>query len=100
MSMPPEGDAIPGFSSLGLSAAIVKAVTVLGYEEPTPIQRAAIPLLLEGLAPVPRRARLIHAESPFLGIYQHAHLLLIVEGRSGLQRLAVLRAHTGFKVLQ
>jgi len=36
------------FSSLGLADSIVKAVLALGYEEATPIQRAAIPVLLEG----------------------------------------------------
>jgi ATP-dependent RNA helicase DeaD len=36
------------FDSLGLADPIVKAVTALGYEEPTPIQREAIPLLLAG----------------------------------------------------
>src|SRR3954467_8377691 len=36
------------FSALGLSADIVAALDELGYEEPTPIQREAIPLLLAG----------------------------------------------------
>ena len=36
------------FSSLGLGEEILSAVTALGYEEPTPIQREAIPLLLSG----------------------------------------------------
>ena len=36
------------FASLGLSDALVSALTTLGYEEPTPIQREAIPPLLEG----------------------------------------------------
>jgi ATP-dependent RNA helicase DeaD len=36
------------FDSLGLAAPIVAAVTALGYEEPTPIQREAIPVLLAG----------------------------------------------------
>ncbi len=36
------------FADLGLSAPIVKALADLGYEEPTPIQKAAIPLLLAG----------------------------------------------------
>jgi ATP-dependent RNA helicase DeaD len=36
------------FDSLGLAAPIVTAVTALGYEEPTPIQREAIPVLLAG----------------------------------------------------
>jgi len=37
-----------GFASLGLSAALVGAVAALGYEEPTPIQQEAIPVLLSG----------------------------------------------------
>ena len=37
-----------GFGSLGLSKTLVAAVTALGYEEPTPIQREAIPVLLAG----------------------------------------------------
>jgi ATP-dependent RNA helicase DeaD len=37
-----------GFASLGLSPALVAAVAALGYEEPTPIQREAIPVLLSG----------------------------------------------------
>ena len=37
-----------GLQSLGLSAPLVGAVTALGYEEPTPIQREAIPVLLAG----------------------------------------------------
>ncbi len=41
------------FASLGLSDPLVAAVTALGYEEPTPVQRETIPLLLER----PRRGR-------------------------------------------
>jgi ATP-dependent RNA helicase DeaD len=37
-----------GFASLGLSKTLVAAVAALGYEEPTPIQREAIPVLLSG----------------------------------------------------
>ena len=36
------------FDALGLDDALVRAVTALGYEEPTPIQREAVPLLLTG----------------------------------------------------
>jgi len=36
------------FDSLNLADPIVRAVTALGYEEPTPIQREAIPVLLSG----------------------------------------------------
>ncbi|MES1255462.1 MAG: DEAD/DEAH box helicase [Acidobacteriota bacterium] len=35
-----------GFGSLGLSKDLAEAVAALGYEEPTPVQREAIPLLL------------------------------------------------------
>ncbi|MDQ3555670.1 MAG: DEAD/DEAH box helicase [Gemmatimonadota bacterium] len=36
------------FSELGLAPEMVRAVEALGYEEPTPIQRMAIPAALEG----------------------------------------------------
>ncbi|WP_127477306.1 DEAD/DEAH box helicase [Sulfurivermis fontis] len=36
------------FSTLGLSEAIVRAVTERGYSEPTPIQKQAIPAVLSG----------------------------------------------------
>jgi ATP-dependent RNA helicase DeaD len=36
-----------GFGELGLRKELAEAVSVLGYEEPTPIQREAIPLLLQ-----------------------------------------------------
>jgi len=36
------------FESLGLARPLVDAVSALGYEEPTPIQRETIPLLLAG----------------------------------------------------
>ncbi|MCU1351943.1 MAG: ATP-independent helicase [Acidimicrobiales bacterium] len=38
----------PGFAELGLRAELLVALTTLGYEEPTPIQREAIPPLLQG----------------------------------------------------
>src|SRR6476619_2080389 len=47
MKTPSAGDAT-GFASLGLTAPLVAAVAALGYEEPTPIQREAIPVLLAG----------------------------------------------------
>ena len=37
-----------GFAALGLAPQIVEAITVLGYEEPTPIQRETIPPLIQG----------------------------------------------------
>src|SRR6185437_2409454 len=36
------------FTNLGLEPSIASAATALGYEEPTPIQRDAIPELLAG----------------------------------------------------
>jgi len=37
-----------GFAGLGLNDNILRALTALGYEEPTPIQTEAIPPVLEG----------------------------------------------------
>ena len=37
-----------GFAALGLAASLVDAVTSLGYEEPTPVQRETIPMMLSG----------------------------------------------------
>ncbi len=37
-----------GFAALGLDAQIVAALTALGYEEPTPIQKETIPPLIAG----------------------------------------------------
>ena len=49
MTPRPENASAPaGFSTLGLNERLLSALTALGYEEPTPIQRAAIPPLLEG----------------------------------------------------
>jgi len=36
------------FAELGLGPELLKELTALGYEEPTPIQKAAIPPLIEG----------------------------------------------------
>ena len=38
----------PSFADLGLRAELLDALTALGYEEPTPIQRETIPLLVSG----------------------------------------------------
>lgn len=37
-----------GFAAIGLDPRLIEALSGLGYEEPTPIQRATIPALLEG----------------------------------------------------
>ena len=36
------------FDTLGLSADILRAVAEQGYTQPTPIQRQAIPVVLQG----------------------------------------------------
>jgi ATP-dependent RNA helicase DeaD len=41
-------DGSAGFAGLGLDDRLLEALTALGYEEPTPIQREAIPPLLQG----------------------------------------------------
>jgi ATP-dependent RNA helicase DeaD len=43
-----EVDAGAGFTGLGLDPRLLETITGLGYEEPTPIQREAIPPLLAG----------------------------------------------------
>ena len=48
MTLPADSAGSIRFDALGLGDALVKAVTALGYEEPTPIQREAMPLLLTG----------------------------------------------------
>jgi len=47
-SSPTEVENPFSFTDLGLEASLVDAISALGYEEPTPIQRAAIPPLLKG----------------------------------------------------
>jgi ATP-dependent RNA helicase DeaD len=44
----PASPAADGFSALGLDAGLLAGLSELGYEEPTPIQREAIPALLDG----------------------------------------------------
>ncbi len=44
----PKGMNVKDFEILGLSPAILKAISGLGYDKPTPIQTQAIPLVLEG----------------------------------------------------
>ena len=45
---PPSGAGISRFEALGINSSIAKSLAALGYEEPTPIQREAIPPLIEG----------------------------------------------------
>ena len=48
MSEDTSAPAASAFAELGLDPRITATLTTLGYEEPTPIQSAAIPVLLEG----------------------------------------------------
>lgn len=48
METPSQDTPALGFDALGLSSSLLAAVTALGYEEATPIQREAIPVLLSG----------------------------------------------------
>ncbi|SBT42375.1 DEAD/DEAH box helicase [Micromonospora narathiwatensis] len=47
-TIPDDADAATAFADLGLRAELLGALAALGYEEPTPIQREAIPPLLAG----------------------------------------------------
>jgi ATP-dependent RNA helicase DeaD len=47
-SLADDNDDPIGFAELGLAPELGRALTGLGYEEPTPIQRAAIPPLIAG----------------------------------------------------
>src|SRR5437870_9885984 len=44
----PDPNTPQGFAGLGIDASILATLAELGYEEPTPIQREAIPILLSG----------------------------------------------------
>jgi ATP-dependent RNA helicase DeaD len=43
-----QGSPSDGFTTLGLSDTLIATLTALGYEEPTPVQRETIPLMLAG----------------------------------------------------
>ncbi len=45
----PAPDADAAFAALGLGPALVETLDALGYEEPSPIQREAVPVLLTGV---------------------------------------------------
>ncbi len=77
----PDQLAPDGFSAFELDARLLEAITGLGYEEPTPIQREAIPLLLAG--------RDLLAEAP-TGTGKTAAFALPV-----LQRIAIGEAGPG-----
>src|SRR6185503_19816050 len=49
---PPPGDGssdgTSAFAALGVAPTLLRTLATLGYEEPTPVQREAIPVLIEG----------------------------------------------------
>jgi ATP-dependent RNA helicase DeaD len=45
---PLAGESMQGFETFGLRRDVLRALAEMGYEEPSPVQREAIPLLLEG----------------------------------------------------
>ncbi|GAA3647313.1 DEAD/DEAH box helicase [Microbacterium marinilacus] len=45
---PTDAPAEPGFEELGITGSVLSAIRELGYETPSPIQRATIPTLLSG----------------------------------------------------
>ncbi len=52
----PEVNVPPTFEGLGLSPEVLDALEALGYEEPTPIQTEAVPVLMEGRDVIGRAA--------------------------------------------
>jgi ATP-dependent RNA helicase DeaD len=48
MKEPKTDPTVAAFADLGLSAAVLEALTAVGYESPSPIQAATIPVLLAG----------------------------------------------------
>ncbi|HEV3052739.1 MAG TPA: DEAD/DEAH box helicase, partial [Longimicrobium sp.] len=56
MSEDAETPAANAFAELGLQPEIIDALEALGYEEPTPIQQRAIPILLSGRDVIGRAA--------------------------------------------
>src|SRR4051812_46568609 len=47
-STPPDPDHQPGFADLGIDKRVLRALSDVGYESPSPIQAATIPALLSG----------------------------------------------------
>tara|TARA_R110002003_G_scaffold28_23_gene1720 strand:+ start:10768 stop:11370 length:603 start_codon:yes stop_codon:yes gene_type:complete len=47
-SAPGKGKKGGGFQAMGLNSALFKAITQKGFKIPTPIQRKAVPLILQG----------------------------------------------------
>ncbi|MFN7149080.1 MAG: DEAD/DEAH box helicase [Microthrixaceae bacterium] len=85
---PPTTDQVEGFRALGLRHELTNELAQLGYEEPTPIQRAAIPEVVAGRDVLGKAATGTGKTAAFaLPILQH---LLAAEDRSGPQALVLV----------
>jgi ATP-dependent RNA helicase DeaD len=82
------GAGASGFAELALAPELCRALSGLGYEEPTPIQRAAIPPLLAGRDLVGQAATGTGKTAAFaLPVLQR---ILGKSGRAGLQALVLV----------
>jgi ATP-dependent RNA helicase DeaD len=80
-----------GFAELGLAAALLDTLASLGYEEPTPIQREAIPPLLEGRDLLGQAATGTGKTAAFaLPLLQRIHDAALMENETRTARALVL----------
>jgi ATP-dependent RNA helicase DeaD len=85
---PPPTDQVEGFRALGLRDELTTELAQLGYEEPTPIQRAAIPEVVAGRDVLGKAATGTGKTAAFaLPILQH---LAAGQERSGPQALVLV----------
>lgn len=88
-----------GFAALGLDPRVLDALTALGYEEPTPVQAAAIPPLREGRDVLAMAATgtgktaafalpLLHCIDPSLPPKQRLRVLVLVPTRELAMQVA------------
>jgi ATP-dependent RNA helicase DeaD len=92
-------DPAPGFSALGLDPRIVAALAALGYEEPTPVQKEAIPPLLAGRDVLGQAATgtgktaafalpLLHVLTPHAAVAERLRALILVPTRELAMQVA------------
>lgn len=92
-------DPAPGFSALGLDPRVVAALAALGYEEPTPVQKEAIPPLLAGRDVLGQAATgtgktaafalpLLHILTPHAAVAERLGALILVPTRELAMQVA------------